>query len=192
LIVRGNATAPPAQIYAERIRDAFPALANAQVLVQHSAADIQAAPPADACVASLWTTAYDLLKFNRTRRKLYMVQDYEPLFYPAGSISALVEATYRFGFYGLANTVTLKQLYEECYAGRAMAFQPCVDTAVFYPPEYADHAARERLTVFFYARPDFSRNGFELGAVALRQLKARLGARVRRAPQRIRSTCAGG
>jgi glycosyltransferase involved in cell wall biosynthesis len=33
--------------------------------------------------------------------------------------------------------------------------------------------------VFFYARPDYWRNGFELGITALRQLKERLGQRVR-------------
>ena len=171
--------APQAAFYAGRIRDVFPQLAAAQVLVQRGDADLQFAPPADVCVASLWTTAYDVLKFNQTKRKVYVVQDYEPLFYPAGSMSALAEATYRFGFYGLANTVTLKQLYEEHGAGRAMAFQPCVDTDLFYPAHSPTRAAGECLTVFFYGRPDVARNGFELAATALRQLKTRLGSRVR-------------
>jgi beta-1,2-rhamnosyltransferase WsaF-like protein len=58
----------------------------------------------DAAISTLWTTAYAALRFNNTRRKFCFVQDYESLFYPAGSIYALVEATYRLGYGGICNT----------------------------------------------------------------------------------------
>src|SRR5262249_7526191 len=142
-------------------------------------AELTVVPPADACIATFWTTAYALLKFNQTKRKGYFLQDFEPMFYPAGAISAQVEATYRFGFYGLANTITLKQHYTTDYQGQATFFNPCVDTSLFHPADDRSAAQSMPFMVFFYARPDYPRNGFELGAQALRQLKRRLGQRVR-------------
>lgn len=169
-----------AAAYAARIAAAFPALAGSQVVVVRFPDDLRDLPAADASVATLWQTAYYALKFNRVKRKFYMLQDFEPLFYPAGSACAQAEATYRFGFYGLANTIALKQIYEEHYQGQAIAFDPCVDVELFYPPTAREwQRPREPLTLFFYARPDYARNGFELGVAALRKLKERLGRRVR-------------
>jgi glycosyltransferase involved in cell wall biosynthesis len=179
-IVLGGATAPPTQVYRERIAAAFPALAESPIVVRHADRDLVGVRAADACVATFWSTAYYVLKFNQTRRKFYFLQDFEPMFYPAGSISAQVEASYRFGFYGLANTVSLQQIYQERYQGRAAAFEPCVDCAVFYPlPDRAREWPGRPYTVFFYARPDYWRNGFELGTMALRKLKQQFGECVR-------------
>jgi glycosyltransferase involved in cell wall biosynthesis len=98
------------------------------------------------------------------------------LFYPAGSMSAQVEATYSFGFYGLANTCSVKKIYEEQHGGRAEYFVPCVDTQIFRP---AASRSAGPFTIFFYGRPQHPRNGFELGTAALRLVKQRLGAGVR-------------
>jgi glycosyltransferase involved in cell wall biosynthesis len=179
-VILGGAGLPAAAFYQERIAAAFPALAGSAAIGVRDDAELTSVPPADVCIATFWTTAYALLKFNQTKRKGYFLQDYEPMFYPAGAISAQVEATYRFGFVGLANTITLKQHYADDYQGEATFFNPCVDTSLFYPADDRS-AARQTLpyTVFFYARPDYPRNGFELGAQALRQLKQRLGRSVR-------------
>jgi glycosyltransferase involved in cell wall biosynthesis len=134
--------------------------------------------PADACVATLWSTAYYVLKFTQTKRKFYFLQDFEPMFYPAGSTSAQVEASYRFGFYALTNTVSLARHYQQDYGGDATFFTPCVDTSMFYPPTKRASGPDAPFRVFFYARPSHWRNGFELGAIALRKLKERLGQRV--------------
>jgi glycosyltransferase involved in cell wall biosynthesis len=167
----------PARRIASLIAQAFPALSEAPVTRVPGYADIPALPDTDASVATLWSTAYFLLKYNQTRRKFYFLQDYEPLFYPAGSTSAQVEATYHFGFYGLANTPSVKQAYEEHHGGRAESFVPCVDTDVFRPTPMP--IPPRPFTIFFYGRPEHPRNGFELGAAALRQVKRHLGAGVR-------------
>jgi O-antigen biosynthesis protein len=161
----------------EKIATGFPALAEQPVGVVNLYHPIDNFEYTDAGIASLWGTAYFLLRFNQTKRKFYFIQDYEPLFYPAGSISAQVEASYRFGYYGITNTPTIGKIYEEKYGGRAEYFLPCVDTDIFYPDRST--TAPDPLTVFFYARPDHPRNGFELGAQALRFLKKRMGERVR-------------
>lgn len=160
------------------ISKAFPGLSGEAVCTVRSEQELLNIEYADVSIATLWNTAYYLLKFNKTRRKLYFLQDHESLFYPAGSTSAQVEATYRFGFYGIANTITLKKIYEQEYGGMAEFFTPCVDTNLFYPLQAKKSAGDKVFRLFFYARPDHPRNGFELGAAALRKLKSRLGDRV--------------
>ena len=174
-VVLGDA--PPSRISAA-IADVFPTLRGETVYLSRSTSDLMDVPPSDAGIATLWTTAYALLKFNKVRRKFYFIQDFEPMFYPAGSTYAQAEATYRFGFYGIANTRTLMEIYRTEYGGIAEYFDPAVDTNVFYPDPHPKPPDSPQ-TVFFYARPGHPRNAFELGARALRMLKERLGDQVR-------------
>jgi glycosyltransferase involved in cell wall biosynthesis/GT2 family glycosyltransferase len=156
-----------------RIAAAFPALGQSEVRVINSDAQLADLPATDAAIATLWTTAYYLLKFGQTRRKFYFIQDYEPLFYPAGSTSALVEATYDFGFTGICNTISLKEIYE-AQGGKAGYFEPSIDSSAFYRSNREPHNRKPYL-VFCYARPGNPRNCFELLMEALRRLKQRLG-----------------
>ncbi len=179
-VVLGGSNAPSPADYAARVRAAFPALSESHIVVRQAKGDLASLPASDACMATHWTTAYAALRDNQTKRKCYLIQDFEPLFFPAGSISAQVEATYRFGFYGIANTHTLQRIYCQEYDGQGTCFQPCVDTDLFHPASDRNppHSGQPQ-TVFFYGRPDNPRNGFELGITALRKLKQHLGARVR-------------
>jgi glycosyltransferase involved in cell wall biosynthesis len=131
--------------------------------------------PAEAVIATLWTTAYFALRFNKAREKFYFLQDQESLFYPAGTTSALADATWGFGFKGICNTVTLRDLYVQ-RGGRGEFFSPCIDPEVFYPS--SARAIREPYTLFCYARPHHARNCFELICEAIRILKRRMGDRV--------------
>jgi glycosyltransferase involved in cell wall biosynthesis/GT2 family glycosyltransferase len=160
----------------QKICQAFPALSTAPVLALDGPAAIAAIPPADYSIATLWTTAYVLLNVANTGLKFYFIQDFEPLFYPAGSTYAQAELTYRFGFHGIANTRTLKAIYEQDYEGSAVHFTPQIDPTVFHGSLERPAAGPKRL--FFYARPNHPRNGFELAAAALRRLKDAVGDRV--------------
>lgn len=155
---------------------AFPGLADAEVIVLDSVQAIETIPPADYSVATLWTTAYVVLGVRNTALKFYMIQDFEPAFYPAGSTYAQAELTYHFGFYGIANTQSIREIYERDYGGRAVVLTPCVDRTVFFPR--SEPLAPDPLRLFYYARPGIPRNAFELAAAALRRVKARLGERV--------------
>jgi SAM-dependent methyltransferase len=152
---------------------AFPALAQAEVIVLDSVDAINNIPPSDYSVATLWTTAYVLLGVQNTGYKFYMIQDFEPAFYPAGSTYAQAELTYRFGFYGIANTQSIKQIYEENYGGCAVVLRPSIDKSVFFPS--GDKRPSHPKRLFYYARPGTPRNGFELAAAALRGLKQKHG-----------------
>lgn len=124
----------------------------------------------DASVCTLWTTAYYSLKFNKVNKKFYFIQDYEPLFYPAGSTYAQAEVTYRFGFKGICNTFGLKNVYESNYGCEAVTLNPSIDTSIFYPNKKRVYK-KDVYTLFFYGRPGHSRNGFEIGVKALKKLK---------------------
>lgn len=155
------------------IAKAFPCLSSAEVRALDSVEALAEIPTADYSVATLWTTAYVLLKVPNTGYKFYMIQDYEPLFYPAGSTYAQAEFTYRFGFYGITNTSSLREIYEKEYGGRAIELVPCVDKTVFYRGNPLPLDGPKKL--FYYARPGTPRNGFELAAAALKMVKMRMG-----------------
>lgn len=164
--------AKKSEVEANLIR-AFPALAQAEVIVLDSTEAILNIPGSDYSVATLWTTAYVLLGVQNTGYKFYMIQDFEPAFYPAGSTYAQAELSYRFGFYGIANTQSIKEIYEKNYGGQAVVLKPNIDRSVFFPRngELPSHPQR----LFYYARPGTPRNGFELAAAALRRLKQKRG-----------------
>lgn len=167
---------------AGKISQAFPALKDAEVRALSSNEEIEAIPASDYSVATLWTTAYVLLKVKNTGHKFYMIQDYEPLFYPAGSTYAQSELSYKFGFHGIANTQSLRDIYVNKYGARAVVLSPCIDTNIFYPG--SNLSSEGRLRLFYYARPGTPRNCFELAVAALRVVKQRMG-------ERIEIVCAG-
>ena len=114
------------------IRAAFPALADQCGLVElTSNSQLASLPACDAAISTLWTTAYSVLQLQNARRKFYFMQDYESRFYPAGSISALVEATYHFDFSAICNTVSLRDIYKQI-GGQAEYFDPCIDLSIFH------------------------------------------------------------
>jgi len=164
------------KIIAKKINDAFPLLVTEEVMALDSVDALKKIPLSDYSVATLWTTAYVLLKVQNTGYKFYMIQDFEPEFYPAGSTYAQAELTYRFGFYGIANTQSLRDIYKQQYGGRAVVLSPCVDRTIFYPASRMPSGHGLRL--FYYARPGMPRNCFELAVAAIRLVKQRLGDQV--------------
>lgn len=157
----------------------FPGLADSDIFIAPGGQDDQLSdvPSSDAAIATLWVTAYPMARWHGADRFFYFVQDFEPMFYPAGTLYALTEETYRMGLYGLANTPPLKEVYES-YGSPATSFTPCVDADVFHsgrPPRRPD----EPYTVFMYARPGHPRNCYELAIAALGRLKEQMGERLR-------------
>jgi glycosyltransferase involved in cell wall biosynthesis len=116
----------------------------------------------DALVATSWQTAYPVFNAQAEATKYYFVQDYEPMFYPAGTLHALAENTYRFGLLGIT-------------AGRWLAYKLSRDFGMSCDHfDFGSDAGRYRFEnpsprrkVLFYARPRTPRRGFELGVLAL-------------------------
>lgn len=123
---------------------------------------------AHAVVATAWTTAYPVFNARCTGKRFYLVQDYEPYFYPVGSMSLLAENTYRMGFHAIT--------IGHCFADKLISdFGMVVDSFAYG----SDSTAYRRLDdspragVVFYARPHAPRRGFELGMMALELFAAR-------------------
>lgn len=160
-----------------KIRTGFPELREFEVFIRRGH-DVNVIPYADISIATLWTSAYRLLKFNNTRGKFYFMQDYEPLFYPAGSTYALAEATYRFGFHGLVNSPGLYDFITDKYDLIAEYFVPAVDRELFFPAEKPLQEEAGTVKLFFYGRPQHERNAFDLAVATARKAKAVLGGRI--------------
>lgn len=161
------------------IGKSFPNLLNEEIIMLKNY-DIDSLPSSDICIATEWTSCYLALKFNKCLGKFYFIQDYEPLFNPAGTIYGLTENTYRFGFYGITNTPGLYDIYTQDFNGIAEYFIPNVDKKLFYHCEkrYLTPSIENPFKIFFYARPEIPRNGFELGIAALERIKQKYGERV--------------
>jgi glycosyltransferase involved in cell wall biosynthesis len=126
--------------------------------------------PADILMATAWQTAYLVRASQCAPAKVYFIQDYEPAFFAMGAEWQLAEDTYHFGFYGLTAGAWLEQRMRERYGMHARSFPLAVDHGVYYPEP---GLAGDKRRVFAYMRPHTTRRGFQLVALALRQVKER-------------------
>ena len=169
----------PEQFISSALAAAFPSLADAPVVLHDgSPSAIAGFPGRDVAIATLWATAYMAARFEARRRRFYLVQDFEPAFYPAGTLYAVAEESYRLGLYALCNTERLRRIYREPTA--AWLVRSCRRSTGGVPCRRAARADAGRpATVFVYARPGHWRNCWELASLALVELKERLGDGVR-------------
>lgn len=124
----------------------------------------------DALIATNWHTAYPVYQARNAKRKFYMVQDFEPWFYPMSSSYVFAENTYRMHLAGITNGAWLAGLLKKNYGMSAAYFEQAFDPAKYFTDE---RTARDPNLVIYYARPATPRRGWELALQALRQLKAR-------------------
>jgi O-antigen biosynthesis protein len=117
---------------------------------------------AHAIFATSWPTAYTVLASPARGARFYLVQDFEPSFYPAGSEALLAEATYRFGFHGVTAGRWLADRLTREYGMPADHFEFGCDL-----DRYSLDPSAERTGVCYYARFSKPRRAYELGIVAL-------------------------
>lgn len=118
--------------------------------------------PADAIFATSWETAYSVYDIRSDSKKFYFVQDFEPAFYPVGSLSVLAENTYRLGLRGITAGDWLKKKLHEEYGMVTDSFWFGSDGNT-----YRHLPSSIRKEVVFYARPTTERRAFELGIMTL-------------------------
>jgi hypothetical protein len=123
----------------------------------------------DAYVASGWDTAHVLASWSALpTRRLYFIQDFEPLFYPLGSHYLLAEDTYRFGFRAITVGRMLAELLRDQFGVEARVAEFGCDTSVYHLTN-----PRPRTGVVFYSKRDTARRGFTLGVLALKEFHRR-------------------
>lgn len=152
------------------IKKYFPKL-NFQLIPFNLKQDVKSIPQTDIAFCSSWPTAYLLARYNDCKAKFYFMQDYESLFYPAGSLQGTIEQTYRFGFHCIANSLGIAEKYKQ-YGGNVTYFTPGVDRSIYYPKP-SNHEGPP-WQVVFYGRPRNKRNAFALGIETLKIVKSHL------------------
>lgn len=151
----------------------FPSLDSAELIIFDQSIDkMEGLPSSDIAFCTFWVSAYFLLRYNQTKRKYYFIQDYEPSFYEGGSIYALAESTYRFGFRGVVNTPGLLKAVNSRHGIEGISFIPAVEEKYYYPREKHNEG---KIRIFFYARPANPRNAFNLGVIIIKMLVERYG-----------------
>jgi glycosyltransferase involved in cell wall biosynthesis len=119
---------------------------------------------AHAIFATAWETAYPVLASPARGVRFYLVQDFEPLFYPAGSESLLAEATYRFGFHGVTAGRWLADVLRGDYGMPSDHFDFGRDLTYKLDPSVTPE---QRTGVCFYSKPDTPRRAYGLAVLAL-------------------------
>ena len=167
----------------EKIREAikvgFPSLAeNSKVIIYQN--NLDEMPECDATISTFWTSAFFSMKFNKTKRKFYFIQDYEPLFSSANTTYAMTEMTYRFGFDGIINTPGLKDYLDQKHDMRTKSFIPSTDRSFYNIDEQRllEKLKKDTVKIVTYGRPQHDRNAFELAMASLQKVKEKYGDRV--------------
>lgn len=133
------------------IRDAAEGIADAHVIM-----------------ATSWDTAYPVLASSARGVRCYFVQDFEPSFYPSGSLALLAEETYRWGFQGVTAGGWLDRLLEREYGMPADHFDFGCDLDL-----YAGTGAERRQGICYFCRPSTPRRAHELALAGLETFAAR-------------------
>jgi beta-1,2-rhamnosyltransferase WsaF-like protein len=120
--------------------------------------------PEDIFIASAWWDAHLLNQLPLTKKFIYLVQDFEPIFYNNSDNYVLSEATYKHSsFIPLCNTKLMadfmkERKYNDEFSKGSLYFEPAVSrvesgTSIQKP-------AGEKRRLFLYGRPDVHRNLF--------------------------------
>lgn len=147
-----------AAYYSSRVRKVFPGFKGEIDDVANGMAD------AHAVVATSWPTAYPVYSDDCRGKRFYLVQDFEPWFYPMGARSVLADHTYRMGFHAITAGRFLAQKLKAEYGMAADSFDFGSDAAYHLMERQG-----VRDGIVFYARPEpwAARRAFELGVMAL-------------------------
>ncbi len=120
--------------------------------------------PDDIFIASAWWDAYLLDQLPLSNKFIYLVQDFEPIFYNNSDNYILSESTYRKdSFVPLCNTKLMSDFmkerkYNDSFAAGAPYFEPAVSRAQTGFVTKKKPGEKKRL--FLYGRPDVHRNLF--------------------------------
>lgn len=123
--------------------------------------------PDDTYIVSAWWDAYLISQLPLTKKFIYLIQDFEPIFYNNSDMYVLAESTYKLGnFYALCNTKLMydfmvERKYPAFKAGDATWFEPAVSRTQSGLATQKKQGEKKRL--FLYGRPDVHRNLFFMG-----------------------------
>ncbi|PID30818.1 hypothetical protein CSA80_03570 [Candidatus Saccharibacteria bacterium] len=127
----------------------------------------------DVYVASAWWDAYLINQLPLTKKFVYLVQDFEPVFYNNSDLYVLAESTYQMdSFVPLCNTKLIydfmrQRNYPPFSKKSAAYFEPAVSCASSGLRQKKSPGEKKRL--FLYGRPNVHRNLFLTALSAINQ-----------------------
>ncbi len=124
---------------------------------------------ADVVVATGWETVARTQLLPNASARAYLVQDYEPDFFPASAESHWAERSYAQGLHHITAGPWLAEMLRDRYGAVAEHFELGVDHDVYRP----GRAERRADTIAFYARRATPRRAVPLGLLALAELHRR-------------------
>lgn len=163
---------PNEMFFKSAVTAAFANLENSEIaFIEGDAKSYTSIPKADIAISTLWLTAYIAIKSQSANRYFYLIQDFEPGFYPASSMYAFAEQSYQLGLFGICNTPTLLDIFQNEYSGTGISFIPAVDRNIYFPKQKIEKGPTR---IFVYARDHF-RNCSEIALGALEEIKNEYG-----------------
>jgi SAM-dependent methyltransferase len=137
----------------------------------------------DIFVATSWWTAHVAnyaRKYLNSNRFLYLIQEYEPVFYPMGTFAALALESYTFPHYALFSTTLLREYFSQNRLGvfrdgkeAGEHASVAIENAILkFDVDEVRMGTKVKRKLLFYSRPEehAARNLFELGVIALSNL----------------------
>lgn len=125
---------------------------------------------ADCTLATFWPTVQNALSVRNGGRLFYIVQDFEPSFYPDVPVNYEgAENTYRAGLHCITLGLWLAKLLRDRYHAAADHFDFAVDPEIYSPRTVARD---QRRRICFYARPTTPRRAYATGVAALERVHA--------------------
>lgn len=127
--------------------------------------------PDDTFIASAWWDAYLISQLPLTKKFIYLIQDFEPIFYNNSDLYVLAESTYKLdNFVPVCNTKLMydfmkERNYPAFKNGSATWFEPAVSRAKSGLVKEKKPGEKKRL--FLYGRPDVHRNLFFMALNAI-------------------------
>lgn len=130
----------------------------------------------DVFIATYWTTAllqrlasaFQRDTFRRAPRPIYLIQDFEPGFFPWSSEWLLAESTYRDreDCVAVFNTSLLQDYYRQngYRFGASYSFEPAINPKL---SEYVGQVRPKEKQIIVYGRPEVPRNAFSMIVEAL-------------------------
>jgi glycosyltransferase involved in cell wall biosynthesis len=119
----------------------------------------------DVTFCTFWKTVYDAEKHaGHTKNLVYLVQDFEPMFYGVGSEYIMSEETYKKGIYCITSGPWCANLLKKKYNARADYFNFPIESVYL---SYGKKLDSIKKRIIFFAKPEMPRRCYEIGIQVL-------------------------
>jgi len=122
----------------------------------------------DVVLATGWQTVYPALQLDNCSARAYLVQDYEPAFYPTSPEAIWAELTYDQGLFCICASPWLRDLLKTKHGTSGSYFTLGVDRSKYFT-EPTSKRSKNRVAV--YARASTPRRAVDLATLALDELE---------------------